>query len=30
VIKREEGPDIRDEGGCRFVRLIGDAAWPEE
>jgi protein-L-isoaspartate(D-aspartate) O-methyltransferase len=30
VVKREEGPDIRDEGGCRFVRLIGDAAWPEE
>jgi protein-L-isoaspartate(D-aspartate) O-methyltransferase len=30
VIKREEGPEIRDEGGCRFVRLIGDAAWPEE
>jgi len=30
VIKGEDGPQIRDEGGCRFVSLIGDAAWPEE
>ena len=30
VTKGDEGPDIRDAGGCRFVRLIGDAAWPEE
>jgi protein-L-isoaspartate(D-aspartate) O-methyltransferase len=29
VTKREQGPEIRDAGGCRFVRLIGDAAWPE-
>jgi protein-L-isoaspartate(D-aspartate) O-methyltransferase len=30
VVKHEERPEIHDEGGCRFVRLIGDAAWPEE
>jgi protein-L-isoaspartate(D-aspartate) O-methyltransferase len=30
VVKQREGPEIHDEGGCRFVRLIGDAAWPEE
>lgn len=30
VTKREQGPEIRDAGGCRFVRLIGDAAWPDE
>ena len=30
VIKHEQRPEIHDEGGCRFVRLIGDAAWPEE
>jgi protein-L-isoaspartate(D-aspartate) O-methyltransferase len=29
VTKGEQGPEIRDAGGCRFVRLIGDAAWPE-
>jgi len=30
VTKSEHGPQIRDAGGCRFVRLIGDAAWPAE
>ena len=30
VTKGAEGPEIRDEGGCRFVRLIGDAAWPDQ
>jgi protein-L-isoaspartate(D-aspartate) O-methyltransferase len=30
VTKTGQGPRIRDAGGCRFVRLIGDAAWPEE
>lgn len=30
VTKRTTGPEIRDAGGCRFVRLIGDAAWPDE
>jgi protein-L-isoaspartate(D-aspartate) O-methyltransferase len=30
VTKHGDGPEIHDEGGCRFVRLIGDAAWPEE
>lgn len=29
VIKHETGPEIRDAGGCRFVQLIGDAAWPD-
>ena len=30
VTKTERGPQIRDAGGCRFVRLIGEAAWPED
>jgi protein-L-isoaspartate(D-aspartate) O-methyltransferase len=30
VTRGEQGPDIREAGGCRFVRLIGDAAWPDE
>lgn len=29
VTKRETGPEIRDAGSCRFVPLIGEAAWPE-
>jgi protein-L-isoaspartate(D-aspartate) O-methyltransferase len=29
VTRGEQGPQIREAGGCRFVRLIGDAAWPE-
>lgn len=29
VTKTEQGPEIRDAGACRFVPLIGDAAWPE-
>ncbi len=29
VTKTADGPQVRDAGGCRFVRLIGDAAWPE-
>jgi len=28
VTRTEQGPQIRESGGCRFVRLIGDAAWP--
>jgi protein-L-isoaspartate(D-aspartate) O-methyltransferase len=30
VTRRAQGPEIREAGGCRFVKLIGDAAWPEE
>jgi protein-L-isoaspartate(D-aspartate) O-methyltransferase len=30
VTKTPEGPRILAAGGCRFVRLIGDAAWPDE
>ena len=30
VTRTELSPQIREAGGCRFVRLIGDAAWPEE
>lgn len=30
VSRREHGPEIRVAGGCRFVRLIGDAAWPSD
>lgn len=27
IEKRENGPHIIDAGGCRFVKLIGDAGW---
>ncbi len=27
IVKREEGPQVIDAGGCRFVKLIGDAGW---
>ncbi len=27
IVKREEGPQVVDAGGCRFVKLIGDAGW---
>jgi protein-L-isoaspartate(D-aspartate) O-methyltransferase len=30
VSKTEHGPRIRDAGGCRFVRLIGEAGWSGE
>lgn len=30
VTKRADAPEIRDAGGCRFVPLIGNAAWPDE
>jgi protein-L-isoaspartate(D-aspartate) O-methyltransferase len=30
VSKTEHGPRIRDAGGCRFVRLIGEAGWSSE
>lgn len=30
VTKHADGPEIHDAGGCRFVPLIGNAAWPEE
>ena len=30
VTRTVQGPQIRESGGCRFVRLIGDAAWPAE
>ena len=29
VTKRERRPEIRQICGCRFVKLVGDAAWPE-
>ena len=30
ICKTEHGPRIRDAGGCRFVRLIGEAGWSAE
>ena len=30
VIKGDSGPVLRSLGGCRFVPLIADDAWPEE
>ena len=30
VTKREEQAEIREVCGCRFVKLIGDAGWPED
>ena len=30
ISKTENGPRIRDAGGCRFVRLIGEAGWSGE
>ncbi|MGD9853608.1 MAG: protein-L-isoaspartate(D-aspartate) O-methyltransferase [Planctomycetaceae bacterium] len=27
ILKREAGPEVIDAGGCRFVKLIGDAGW---
>jgi protein-L-isoaspartate(D-aspartate) O-methyltransferase len=30
VSKTEHGPRIRDAGGCRFVRLIGEAGWSSD
>ncbi|QDU38502.1 Protein-L-isoaspartate O-methyltransferase [Maioricimonas rarisocia] len=29
VIRRESGPEIHRKWGCRFVRLIGAAGWPD-
>jgi protein-L-isoaspartate(D-aspartate) O-methyltransferase len=30
VTRGAEGPQVRDAGGCRFVRLIGDAGWQDD
>jgi protein-L-isoaspartate(D-aspartate) O-methyltransferase len=30
VVKGREGPEITDAGGCRFVKLIGQAGWTGE
>lgn len=30
VEKQETQPLVRDLGGCRFVKLIGEAGWPDE
>ena len=30
VVKRKEGPESTNLGGCRFVPLIGDSAWGDE
>ena len=27
ILKRPAGPQVLDAGGCRFVKLIGDAGW---
>lgn len=27
IVKREGGPKVIDAGGCRFVKLVGDAGW---
>lgn len=27
IVKHETGPEVIDAGGCRFVKLIGDAGW---
>lgn len=27
IIKGPQGPEVTDAGGCRFVKLIGDAGW---
>lgn len=30
IEKRPMGPHVEDLCGCRFVKLVGDAGWPEE